>query len=119
MSTSSSNSDSSSAKDIFPQLLNQALSSVFESVKDKVAVNVQENGEEYLQQAVEKIKESANKVVTWAKENPVKTAVALAALAAVSTFLVHTVNRSGDAAASPAETAPRKAKKSSTAKSNR
>lgn len=80
--------------DIVGHLLTQALAGAFDSLKGKVTANMQENGEQYLHQAVERIKETTSSVVAWAKENPVKTALALAALAAVTTFLVKTMTSS-------------------------
>ena len=91
MSATASASTTKQSTDMVSNLLTQALSGAFDSMKGKVTANVQENGEEYLHQAVEKIKESTAGVVAWAKENPVKTALAVAALAAVSTFLVRTM----------------------------
>ena len=88
--------------DLIAQLLSQTLTGAFDSLKEKVTANVQENGEEYLQQAVEKIKESTAGVVAWAKENPVKTALAVAALAGVSLFLVKVVSESSSGSADTA-----------------
>lgn len=93
MTTASSTSVTPST-DIVGQLLSQALTGAFDSLKDKVTANVQENGEQYLHQAVEKIKDATSGMVAWAKENPVKTALAIAALAAVTTFLVKTMSGS-------------------------
>lgn len=91
MSATASPNTSKQSPDALSELFAQALSGAFDSVKGKVTANVQENGEEYLSQAVEKIKQSTASVVAWAKENPLKTALAVAALAAVSTFLVRTM----------------------------
>lgn len=84
------------ATDLVAQLLSQALGGAFDSLKGKVTDDVAENGEEYLHQAAEKIKEATSGLVTWAKQNPVKTAIAIAALAAVSTFLVRMMTSSHD-----------------------
>lgn len=80
-----------SSTDLVGQLLTHALDGAFDSFKGKVTTDIQENGEKYLHQAVEKIKESTSGLVAWAKENPMKTAAALAALAAVSAIIVHTM----------------------------
>lgn len=87
----SSTPSASPGTDLVGHLLTQALAGAFDSLKGKFTSNVQENGEQYLHQAVERIKETTTGVVAWAKENPVKTALALAALAAVTTFLVKTM----------------------------
>ena len=96
MSATDTASNAKQPTDLVSQLLTQALTGAFDSLKGKVTTNVQENGEEYLHQAAEKIKESTAKVVAWAKQNPVKTALAVAALAAVSTFLVRTIGASSE-----------------------
>lgn len=98
MSTASA-TPATPSTDMVGQLLSQALTGAFDSLKDKVTANVQENGEQYLHQAVEKIKDATSGVVAWAKENPVKTALAIAALAAVTTFLVKTMSGPSEAGA--------------------
>ena len=107
--------------DLVAQLLSQALGGAFDSLKGKVTDDVAENGEQYLHQAAEKIKESTAGLVNWAKQNPVKTAIAIAALAAVSTFLVRmmtsshdTTKEDGDSAASTTKNKPNR--KSATGK---
>jgi hypothetical protein len=79
--------------------LGDGLASVFDSVKEKMSGAVSENGVAYLEEAVEKLKDSTEKIVEWGKKNPVKTAVAVAAVAAVSTFLVSTMRSHGAAPA--------------------
>ena len=121
MSATASDSTAKQSTDLVSQLLTQALAGAFDSFKGKVTANVQENGEEYLHQAAEKIKESTAKVVVWAKENPVKTALAVAALAAVSTFLVRTIASSSSEEAKPvaAKTKSTSARKPNAGRSNR
>lgn len=114
MSASSSQNTSKQSTDALSELFAQALSGAFDSVKGKLTTNVQENGEEYLSQAVEKIKQSTASVVAWAKENPLKTALAAAALAAVSTFLVRTIASSTE----DEKHAPAKSKSNSGGKAN-
>ncbi len=104
--------------DAVAQLLTQALNGAFDSIKGKVTAKVQENGEEYLHQAAEKIKESTASVIAWAKENPVKTALAVAALAAVSTFLVRMMTSSHNVVDEATSTAA-KAKTKTSGRSNK
>ena len=92
MSTANAPKRSTDAShDLIGQLVTSGLTKLFDSMKDTVTTNVQENGEQYLQDAVAKLKNSADQVVAWAKRNPVKTALAVAAVAAVSTFLVKSI----------------------------
>lgn len=99
--------------DLIGQLVTSGLTKLFDSMKDTVTSNVQENGEQYLQDAVAKLKNSADQVVAWAKRNPVKTALAVAAIAAVSTFLVKSIatNVGEDASADEAKIPARPNKK--------
>lgn len=98
--------------DLIGQLVTSGLTKLFDSMKDSVTTNVQENGEQYLQEAVTKLKASADQVVAWAKRNPVKTALAVAAVAAVSTFLVKAISTNdGDGASAGEPKRPARAAK--------
>jgi hypothetical protein len=89
-STSSSHI-SDAAMPSLGSLLNSGLTSSFEAIRDKISQSVTENGEEYLKEAAEKITKSTSQVVEWSRKNPIKLAVGVAALLAVSAFLVHTM----------------------------
>ena len=67
--------------------LESTLSGSFESLKEKLAGAIGDNGEKYLKEAVEKVTDSATQLAKWAKKNPVKTTVAAAGLVAVSAYL--------------------------------
>jgi hypothetical protein len=84
-----------SSTDMISELLTHALTGICDSLKGKVAADIQEHGEEYLQGAFDRIKDSATAAVEWAKANPMKTALAVAALAAVSTSLVRAIAAAG------------------------
>jgi RNase P/RNase MRP subunit POP5 len=76
-------------------LIDSGLSSSFDAIREKISSTIGDNGEEYLHEAVEKISESTEQVVAWCKKNPIKMVIGIAALTAVSAFLVHTVGGSG------------------------
>jgi hypothetical protein len=78
-------------------LINSGLTSSFDAVREKISSTIGANGEEYLHEAVDKISESTAQVVTWCKKNPIKMVVGIAALTAVSAFLVHTMSTNGGA----------------------
>ena len=86
-------SKDTSSMDFISQMVGTGLSNSFETLKGKVSTAIKDNGEEYLGDAVEKLKKSAANLVEWSKENPVKTGVAVAAVLAVTAFLVSTANR--------------------------
>ncbi|MBA3936841.1 MAG: hypothetical protein H0X38_05215 [Planctomycetes bacterium] len=67
--------------------LESTLSGSFETLKEKLAGAIGDNGEKYLKDAVEKVTDSATHLAKWAKKNPVKTTVAAAGLIAVSAYL--------------------------------
>ena len=96
-----SSSTDTSSMDFISHMVATGLSNSFESLKEKVSVTIKDNGEEYLHDALEKLKKSAVSLTEWSKKNPVKTAVAVAAVLAVTAFLVSTA-KSGSAAASAA-----------------
>lgn len=79
-----------SSMDFISQMVGTGLSNGFESLKEKVSASIKDNGEQYLTDALEKLKKSAANLTEWSKENPVKTAVAVAAVLAVTAFLVST-----------------------------
>ena len=81
-----------SSMDFISQMVGTGLSNSFESLKDKVSSAIKDNGEQYLSDALEKLKKSATNLSEWSKENPVKTGVAVAAVLAVTAFLVSTAN---------------------------
>ena len=102
--TSAKSAAQSAAKEpgslgVVGQMVDFGLSNSFNSMKEKLTTSIKDNGEKYLHDAVGKLTDSAGKVVTWGKKNPVKTAVAVAALLAVSAFLVSTVRSHGKAKA--------------------
>jgi hypothetical protein len=82
-------------------LITSGLASSFEALRDKVSDTVTENGEEYLKDGVQKIARSTKDLVAWGKKHPLKTAAAVAALLAVSGFLVHVVRSKGGASTAP------------------
>jgi hypothetical protein len=86
----SANSNNGSSMEFISQVVASGLTNSFESMKEKVASTITENGEQYLEDALEKMKHSASKLAEWSKENPVKIAVALAAVLAVTAFLLST-----------------------------
>ena len=69
------------------------LSHTFDSLKEKVSGNITDNGEQYLSDALEKLKTAATDLGHWGKKNPVKTTIAVAAVLAVTAFLVSTVKK--------------------------
>ncbi len=75
-------------------LINSGLTSSFDAIREKIAATVGDNGEEYLHDAVEKITDSTAQIVSWCKKNPIKMVIGVAALTAVSAFLVHTMGAS-------------------------
>lgn len=79
-----------SSLEFISQMLATGLASSFESLKDKVSVNFKDNGEQYLTDALDKLKKAAADLADWGKKNPVKTTVAVAAVLAVTAFLVST-----------------------------
>lgn len=99
-----------SSMDFISQMVATGLSNSFESLKDKVSATIKDNGEEYLSDALEKLKKSAAQLTEWSKQNPVKTAVAVAAVLAVTAFLVATA-KNHSAAVIPEKSEP-KARKS-------
>jgi hypothetical protein len=76
-------------------LINSGLTSSFDAIKERISSTIGNNGEEYLHEAVDKITESTAQVTAWCKKNPIKMVVGIAALTAVSAFLVHTVGSNG------------------------
>ncbi len=91
------------------QMVGSGLSDSFDSLKEKVSTSITDNGEQYLHDAIARLKQSTSDLVGWSKKNPVKTAVAVAAVLAVTAFLVTTA-RGGKAKAAG------KVKKSAAAK---
>ena len=75
--------------------INSGLSSSFDAIRQKLTETIGDNGEKYLHEAVDKITDTTSQVATWSKKNPIKLAVGVAALMAVSAFLVHTMNSEG------------------------
>ncbi len=98
-SANGAKSDSSSM-DFVSQMVANGLSSTFESLKEKVTANIKDNGEQYLADAIEKLKTSASDLADWGKKNPIKTAAAVAAVLAVTAFLVTTVKSDGSSMSS-------------------
>lgn len=88
--TNDKNTASNGSLDLIGQMVDSGLSNTFEALKDKVTAGIKDNGEQYLTDAVDKLKDSASRLSDWAKKNPVKTAVAVAAVLAVTAFLVST-----------------------------
>jgi hypothetical protein len=76
-------------------LIDSGLSSSFDAIREKISSTIGNNGEEYLHEAVDKISESTEQVVAWCKKNPIKMVIGIAALTAVSAFLIHTVSANG------------------------
>lgn len=111
-STKQSSNDNASM-DFISQLVASGLSNGFESLKEKVSVSIKDNGEEYLTDALDKLKKAAVSLTEWSKKNPVKTAVAVAAVLAVTAFLVSTT-KGGTASAKTAGKAASKTASKST-----
>ena len=88
--TNKESAPDTSSMDFISQMVATGLSNSFETLKDKVSATIKDNGEEYLSDALEKLKKSASNLAEWSKQNPVKTAVAVAAVLAVTAFLVAT-----------------------------
>lgn len=80
------------------QMVGSGLSDSFDSLKQKVSSSITDNGEQYLHDAIERLKKSTGDLVGWSKKNPVKTAVAVAAVLAVTAFLVTTARGGKDKA---------------------
>ena len=80
------------------QMVGTGLADSFDSLKQKVSASITDNGEQYLHDAIDRLKKSTGDLVGWSKKNPVKTAVAVAAVLAVTAFLVTTA-RGGKAKA--------------------
>jgi hypothetical protein len=76
-------------------LINSGLTSSFDAIREKLSSTIGSNGEEYLHEAVDKITEATTQVASWCKRNPIKMVVGIAALTAVSAFLVHTMGANG------------------------
>ena len=129
MSASAKSSNTSTdSNDLIGQLVTSGLTKAFDAIKEKVTTNVQENGEQYLDEAVEKITETTAEVVEWAKKHPVKTALAVTALAAVSAFLMKMIathsssssSKAGSSSSSARSSAPAAKKaRAASAKSSR
>ena len=116
-----SSSTDTSSMDFISQMVATGLSNSFEALKEKVSVTIKDNGEEYLDDALEKLKKSAISLTEWSKKNPVKTAIAVAAVLAVTAFLVSTA-KSSSAVASAAkkpEVPPRKTASSTVSRKSR
>ncbi len=78
-------------------LINAGLTSSFDAIRERISSGIGSNGEEYLHEAVDKITEATAQVASWCKKNPIKMVVGIAALTAVSAFLVHTMGANGAA----------------------
>lgn len=105
--TAAESTKDNSSMDFISQMVGTGLSNSFESLKDKVSTAIKDNGEQYLSDAIDKLKKSATHLVEWSKENPVKTGVAVAAILAVTAFLVSTANgEKSSAAPSTAKKSP-------------
>lgn len=76
------------------QAVGSSLTESLNAVKTRIGERITGDGEQYLQDASERISEVTAKVVKWGKEHPVKSAAAAAALIAVSTFLYSTLGKS-------------------------
>jgi hypothetical protein len=76
-------------------MISAGLASSFDVIREKLSASISTNGEEYLHEAVDKITSATAEVVTWCKKNPIKMVVGVAALTAVSAFLVHTMGANG------------------------
>jgi len=78
-------------------LINSGLTSSFDAIRERISSSIGSNGEEYLHEAVDRITDATTQVTTWCKKNPIKMVIGIAALTAVSAFLVHTVGTNGAA----------------------
>jgi hypothetical protein len=96
-------------------LINSGLTSSFDAIREKISSSIGSNGEEYLHEAVDKITESTTQVVSWCKKNPIKMVVGIAALTAVSAFLVHIVGTHGASAKQGVKKAVKAAKAAASA----
>lgn len=108
-----------SSMDFISQMVATGLSNSFESLKDKVSATIKDNGEDYLGEALEKLKKSAAHLAEWSKQNPVKTAVAVAAVLAVTAFLVATAKNNSAAVAIPDKPEPKSRKSANSDDNNR
>ena len=77
--------------DVISQLIAAGLAKSFAALREKLTETIAESGEHYLADAIDQMKDSAGKLVQWSKKNPVQTAVAVAAVLAVSAFLISTM----------------------------
>ena len=91
--TSKSGAHEPSSLDFISQMVATGLSHTFDSLKEKVSGNITDNGEQYLADALEKLKTAATDLGHWGKKNPVKTTIAVAAVLAVTAFLVSTAKK--------------------------
>ena len=73
-----------------------SLSGAMEKVKDEVSQQVKTHGERYLDSTKQHVTEMTAKVVSWGKEHPMRVAGAVAALIAVSGFLLNLVHGKAD-----------------------
>jgi hypothetical protein len=72
-------------------LLKDGLSSSFEALRGKIGDTLSDKGEGYLETSITKLNKTTSQLVKWSKKHPVKLACGIAAVMAVSTFLVHTM----------------------------
>lgn len=91
--SSKSNAHEPNSMEFISHMLASGLASTFDSLKEKVSGNITDNGEQYLTDALDKLKTAAADLASWGKKNPVKTTIAVAAVLAVTAFLVSTTKR--------------------------
>ncbi len=78
--------------------LESGLISAVDALTKAITSKINENGEEYLSEATEKITGAVAQTVEWSKKHPVKLAIGGAALIAAAGFLVSTMKSHANAA---------------------
>jgi hypothetical protein len=92
---SGSGADHASIISSLTAAISEGLRGSIDSIKEKLAENMDKNGEAYLQQAVDGVTEATGKLVEWSRQHPVKTAMAGAALMAVTAAIYNTMQSGG------------------------
>ena len=74
--------------ELVSQMVDSGLSQAFSSLQENVTATIRDHGGQYLAGAGGRLKESAKRLATWSRENPVKAAVVVAGVCGLAAYLV-------------------------------
>lgn len=92
--------DHASILSSFSSVIAEGLRGSIDSLTEKLSQSIDRKGDSYLSKAVEGVTEATEKLVVWGRQHPVKTAVAGAALVAVTATIYATMHNKIAAGAS-------------------